>query len=189
MNVKKRLITGMATAAIGLSLIGGGTYAYFNDTEVTNNTFANGMLDLGINKESIIKIGDLVPGDTINGNFELTNDGTVDMKEIILHTDYEVVDRNKSNNGDDLGDHIQVQYLNKVSDREAVVYQKTLSELKKNPVQVLKEFPAKSKAEKFTVRFKFIDDNGNQNHFQGDELKLKWEFEAVQRDGKPNFSN
>ena len=189
MNLKKRLITGMATAAIGLSLISGGTYAYFNDTEETNNTFANGVLDLGINKESIIKIENLVPGDTMNGNFELTNDGTVDMKEVTLRTDYEVIDKNESNNGDDLGDHIQVRYLYKVNGKETVVFQKMLSELKDNPVQVLKEFPTESKGEKFTVRFKFIDDGGNQNHFQGDELKLKWEFEGVQRDGKPNFSN
>lgn len=179
----------MATAAIGLSLISGGTYAYFNDTEETNNTFANGVLDLGINKASIIKIENLVPGDTINGNFELTNDGTVDMKAVVLHTDYEVIDKNKPNNGDDLGDHIQVRYLQKVKGKETLVYQQTLSELKKNPTKVLEEFPAESKPEKFTVRFKFIDDDGNQNHFQGDELKLKWEFEGVQRDGKPNFSN
>ena len=189
MTIKKRLITGMATAAIGLSLIGGGTYAYFNDTEVTNNTFANGMLDLGINKESIIKIGDLVPGDTVLGSFELTNDGNVDMKEVILNTDYEVIDQKPTNNGDDLGDHIQVKYLNKVHGKEELVHQQTLSELKKNPVRVLKEFPAKSKAEKYTVKFEFIDDGGNQNHFQGDELKLIWEFEAVQRDGKLNFDN
>jgi spore coat-associated protein N len=189
MNIKKRLITGMATAAIGLGLIGGGTYAYFNDTEVTNNTFANGMMDLGINKESIIHVKDLVPGDTIHGDFKLTNDGTVDMKEVVLHTDYEVIDHNNNNNGDDLGNHIEVRFINKVSGKEAVVYHKTLAELKKNPAQVLKEFPADSKDEPFTVRLAFKDNKENQNHFQGDELKLKWEFEAVQRDGKLNFSN
>lgn len=187
MNLKKKLLTGMATAALGIGLIGGGTYAYFNDVEEASSTFANGLLDLGINKEAIIEIEDFVPGDTVNGNFELSNDGTVDMKEVILNADYEVIDKNESNNGDDLGKHIRVEYLYKVNGKETLVFQKMLSELKNNPMQVLKEFPAESKAEKFTVRFKFIDNEGNQNHFQGDALKLKWKFEAVQRDGKPNF--
>lgn len=86
-------------------MVTGGTFAYFKDTEETANTFAAGLLDLGINKESIIKIENIVPGDTINGNFELTNDGTVDMKEVILNSSYEVIDKGEKNNGDDLGDH------------------------------------------------------------------------------------
>lgn len=36
------------TAALGLSLIGGGTFAYFSDSETTNNTFAAGTLDLAV---------------------------------------------------------------------------------------------------------------------------------------------
>lgn len=178
----------VATAVLGLGLIGGGTYAYFNDTEPTQNTFATGVLDLGLNKETIIEIEDIIPGDTVNGNFELTNDGTVDMGEVILNTSYEVVDKNKANDGDDLGDHIRVKFLSRTNEEGTVISEVMLSELADNPVEVLGEFPADSKPEKFTVRFEFVDNGENQNHFQGDGLKLNWEFVAEQREGKPNFN-
>lgn len=187
MSLKKKLVTAVASAALGLSLIGGGTYAYFNDTEEASSTFANGLLDLGINEESIINIENLVPGDTINGNFELTNDGTVDMKEVVLHSSYDVTDKYEPNNGDDLGDHIKVVFLYKPNGKETIISSQMLSELNNNPITLLDGFPVGSKAETFTVRFEFVEDGGNQNHFQGDALKLNWKFEAVQRDGKPNF--
>lgn len=177
----------IVTAVLGFSLIVSGTLAYFNDTEGTINTFATGLLDLGINKETIIQIDKIVPGDTINGDFELTNDGTVDMKEVILHTTYEVVDIGKINGDDDLGNHISVEFINHVSGKEKVLFKRKLSELNDNPIQILEQFPEKSKAEKFTVRFTFVDNEGNQNHFQEDSIKLKWEFEAIQRDGNPDF--
>ncbi|PHD39103.1 cell division protein FtsN, partial [Bacillus toyonensis] len=46
MSLKKKLGVGVVSAALGLSLIGGGTYAYFSDQVVTNNSFAVGTLDL-----------------------------------------------------------------------------------------------------------------------------------------------
>ncbi|GAB3056810.1 TasA family protein [Virgibacillus ainsalahensis] len=189
MGIKNRVMLSVATAVLGLSLIGGGTYAYFNDTEPTRNTFANGVLDLGINKETIFTIEDFIPGDTVNGNIELTNDGSVDMGEVTLNSSYEVVDNNDPNNGDDLGEHIRVEYLSRTNGKEVVISEKTLAELTENPVAVLDEFPADSKPEKFTMRFSFVDSEENQNHFQGDELKLIWEFVGKQRDGKPNFDS
>lgn len=174
----------IATAMVGLGLIGGGTFAFFNATEGTENTFATGLIDLGIDKETIIKIKDIVPGDTLNGNFTLSNDGTVDMEEVVLHTDYEIIDKQKPNKGDDLGDHIKVVFVKKANGKEAVISNKTLSELKNNPATLLKTFSTESNDEKFEVRFEFVDNGENQNHFQGDELELKWEFEAKQRDGK-----
>lgn len=189
MSIKRNLTIGVLTAALGFSLISGGTIAYFNNTEATANTFASGVLDLGINKSSIIKIDKIVPGDTINGHFELTNDGSVDMKEVKLLSSYEVGDKGKSNNGDDLGDHIVVEYLQDVNGKETVLVKEKLSNLKGNPTKILDEFPVDSKPKKFTVRFSFVDNGQEQNHFQGDSLELKWEFEAIQRDGNPNFVN
>ena len=34
MSIKKKLAMGIATGALAVSMIGGGTYAYFNDVEV-----------------------------------------------------------------------------------------------------------------------------------------------------------
>ncbi|MBY7144127.1 SipW-dependent-type signal peptide-containing protein [Virgibacillus sp. NKC19-3] len=188
MDIKNRIMICVATAVLGLGLIGGGTYAYFNDTESTRNTFATGEIDVGLNKETIIEMEDIIPGDTANGNFELTNDGTVDMSEVVLHSSYDIIDNNKVNDGDDLGDHIQVKFLSRTNGDGTVISEVTLSELAENPVKVLDEFPAGSKPEPFTVRFEFVDNGEDQNHFQGDILKLNWEFVAEQREGRSNFN-
>jgi spore coat-associated protein N len=189
MDLKKKLVLSMATAMLGMSLIAGGTYSYFNDSKETDNTFTTGILDLGINKESIIKMDNLVPGDTINEHFELTNDGTIDIKEVLLHSDYKIMDKRQNNNEDNLADYIQVEFLHHVNENKKVIFSKKLSELKKEPIPILQQFPAGSAKEKFTVRFEFKNSKGSQNHFQGDSLNLKWRLEAIQRDGKPEFIN
>lgn len=187
MSIKRNLALSFATAALGLIFISGGTVAYFNDTESAKNTFTTGLLELGINKDSIIQVADIVPGDTMHGNFVLANDGTVNIKEIILHSSYEVIDKGMLNQDDDLGDYIEVKYLYNVKNRERVVVEKTLSELKDNPQQIMKEFPVGSNEAKFAVQFQFIDNGEDQNHFQEDELILSWNFEATQRDGDPDL--
>lgn len=62
MSLKKKLGMGVASAALGLSLIGGGTFAYFSDKEVSNNTFAAGTLDLTLDPTTLVDIKDLKPG-------------------------------------------------------------------------------------------------------------------------------
>lgn len=183
MNFKKKIGLGVASAALGMSLVGGGTFAYFNDVETTNNTFAAGTLDLGIDKEAIINIDNIRPGDRFFRYFQLSNDGSLDMKEILLNSTYEVVDVEGDNTGEDFGEHIMVEYLYNASGKDTVVFQKTLAEIKDNPTQVLKNFPAGAKNAKFTVQFKFVDNGEDQNKFQGDTLKFKWSFEAKQQDG------
>ncbi|QQZ10949.1 TasA family protein [Heyndrickxia vini] len=184
MSIKKKLGMGMATAALGLSLIGGGTYAYFSDTTEAKGSFTNGTLDLGINKTTIVDIKNLKPGDYMFRDFQLSNDGSLDMKQVLLNSSYEVTDVNGDNGTEDFGDHIMVEYLYKVEGKENVVFRKTLSELNNNPIEVLKNVPAGKKQIKFTVQFKFIDNEKDQNIFQGDSLKLKWNFEAKQKDGE-----
>lgn len=179
-HIKKEIVSSLILAFLGLSLIVGGTNAYFSDTKEAANTFELGLMNLGINKESIIQLDDFIPGDTVQGDFELTNDGSVDMQDVVLHSSYELIDKGQNNNGDDLGNHIIVEFLH----HERVLFEKTLSELNGDPIKILNAFTAGSEAEKFIVRFHFIDNGKNQNHFQGDILNLKWGFEAAQRDGK-----
>lgn len=50
MGIKKTLGFGVATAALGLTLIGGGTFAYFSDSVETTGTFAAGTLDLNADR-------------------------------------------------------------------------------------------------------------------------------------------
>ena len=51
MSLKKKLAMGAMTGALGLSLVGGGTYAAFSDTETASNTFAAGELDIKLKEQ------------------------------------------------------------------------------------------------------------------------------------------
>jgi spore coat-associated protein N len=87
MSIKKKLGLGMASAALGLSLIGGGTWAAFNDVETLGgNAIEAGVLDLGVNPASgVISLEKLVPGDKIARTFNISNKGNVDIKQVLLN--------------------------------------------------------------------------------------------------------
>ncbi|MEC2160553.1 TasA family protein [Virgibacillus halodenitrificans] len=180
MNLKNSILSAVATATIGLCLVGSGTYAYFNDTEEMNNTFAAGLLDLGIDdKEHVLHLEqDLVPGDTVKGNFKLSNYGTVDIKKVEFSSSYEVNGQGVKNNEDDIGDHLEL-----VLEGDGKEFKKTLTEFKNEPVVIIDTFPVGMNAKNFSVSLRFKDGE-NQNQFQGDKVTLKWKFEAIQRDGK-----
>ncbi|RSL30305.1 hypothetical protein D7Z54_26700 [Salibacterium salarium] len=80
MGVKKRISLGMLTVTLGLSLISGGTFAYFNETEETEGTFSAGTLEVGLEtgeeNNTMINIGHLKPGDWIE------RDVTLKMKAV-----------------------------------------------------------------------------------------------------------
>ncbi|MCM3585495.1 CalY family protein [Mesobacillus maritimus] len=86
MGIKKKLGLGVASAALGLSLVGGGTWAAFNDVETLDkNNITAGILDLGINPDSeLISLDKLVPGDQIARSFKIANNGNVDIKQVLL---------------------------------------------------------------------------------------------------------
>src|SRR5699024_7575118 len=110
MSFTKKVSKGLLTAALGFSLIGGGTYAYFSDEVEANNTFATGTLDLSVNPEAIVNIDNLKPGDEISREFTVTNDGTLDIKRVLLETSYDVIDA-QADHTDDFGEHIKVTIL------------------------------------------------------------------------------
>ncbi len=196
MGIKKTLGFGIASAALGLSLIGGGTFAYFSDTSSSTATFAAGTLDLNSDPSVIVDIQNLKPGDTVTKTFKLKNDGTLDIGSILLKTTTEVTDTLGDNNGADLSKFIKVKFL-KNNDKgtiispEVVVYETTLDALKGQTPdlvnntgwdQILTEadgIKAQS-SDSFTVKFEFVDTGEAQNYFQKDKLKLTWNFEAKQ---------
>jgi spore coat-associated protein N len=83
MSIKKKLGLGMASAALGLSLIGGGTLAYFSDGATVHNGFQSGTLVLNVNKAWDFPLNfdlkDVKPGQSWERQFVLKNDGTVDI--------------------------------------------------------------------------------------------------------------
>ncbi|MHA6252388.1 TasA family protein [Oceanobacillus sp. CAU 1775] len=136
MNLKKKLTSGIATALLGMALIGGGTFAYFSDTAEQNNTFASGTLSLKSVPDVVVNLDDLKPGDTIYREFGLLNDGSLDIGSITLKTDYTV--RNASNNmpvdgdiAEAYGDAMMVQFLRNTGGDEPfeVVFELTVNQL------------------------------------------------------------
>ncbi|MBP2078654.1 CalY family protein [Oceanobacillus polygoni] len=193
MNIKKKLGTGIISAVLGLTLVGGGTFAYFSDTETTNNTFAAGTLDLAVNPTQIIEVDNIKPGDSMIRDFELQNNGTLDIDKVLLDTDYTVTDAN-GDNTEDFGEHIQVEFLYNADKLDEVIYETTLAELKELTPEAVNEnvfyplFGEKGlevdSIDDLVVKFNFIDNGEDQNQFQGDSLNLEWTFTATQTAGE-----
>jgi spore coat-associated protein N len=95
MSIKKKLSLGVASAALGLALVGGGTWAAFNDVEKLDNRLATGTLDLEIEqvkiknkKQSIPKtfeLSNIKPGDKIVRAFKLKNNGSLAIREVLMN--------------------------------------------------------------------------------------------------------
>ena len=197
MDLKKKLAMGIVTGAMAVSLIGGGTYAYFNDVEVNNSSFAAGTLDINVAgtgaANAIIDVGNLKPGDTMLRTFKLNNTGTLDVSKVLLKSSYEPTDANGNNAGADFGDHIKVKFLVNNDKASAVIWETTLSELNSTDVvdrDILgwilggERDGLKAKtSDNLSVLFEFVDNGQDQNVFQGDSLQLKWTFDAKQTAG------
>ncbi|MFU8692002.1 TasA family protein [Rossellomorea sp. FS2] len=194
MGIKQKLGLGAASAVLGLSLIGGGTYAYFSDTAEATGTFAAGTLDLNVDPTTLVKVENLKPGDWVRKDFKLVNNGSLDIGSIDMITEYTVIDAKNNNGGEDFGDHIQVDFFYNNSGHEEVFHDTTLSELKATDPKVImnkylkaahKGGSFKSKNESsFTVQFSFKENDKDQNKFQGDKLELKWSFIGKQTAGE-----
>ncbi|KZZ85090.1 CalY family protein [Bacillus sp. SJS] len=195
MAFSKKLGLGLASAALGLSLVGGGTYAFFSDKADASGSFASGTLDLNANPTTVIQVGNIKPGDWMNRSFELKNDGTLDIAKILMKTDYTLTDWKGDNAGEDFGKHIRVNFLLNKDKVDTVVWWTTLDQLKNmSPDAIDGNFFSEWFGEKggklaagttdeLKVQFQFVDNGQDQNKFQGDQLHLKWSFEGKQGAG------
>ncbi|GAB3797942.1 TasA family protein [Virgibacillus kimchii] len=194
MNIKKKLGLSVASAVLGISLIGGGTFAYFSDEAVTDNSFAAGTLDLSANPMAIINLNNLKPGDSMVREFSLTNDGSLNIENVFLETDYTVLDAD-DNNTEDFGKHIRVNFLWNWDQESEPIFQTTLYDLREMDPDVVKRdiwdplWEEKGGLETeethdFWVQFEFVDNDEDQNMFQGDGLELEWTFHATQEEGE-----
>ncbi|MGN7408088.1 TasA family protein [Sporosarcina sp. SAFN-010] len=195
MGIKAKLGMGVATGVLAISMIGGGTYAYFNDVETSTNTFAAGTLDLTLNPVEIIKVDNIKPGDWMNRTFKLENTGSLDISKIFLTTDY-----TESVAG--FGDHIVVDFLKNedkgsILGESNVIVSKTLNELKSMSADAVKNESPKffgwqggeksgikaGTTDNMYVKFRFNDNGADQNAYQKASLELKWKFDAQQTAG------
>ncbi|WP_210469889.1 TasA family protein [Sporosarcina sp. 6E9] len=197
MSLKKKLAMSIATGALAVSMIGGGTYAYFNDVEVNQSTFAAGTLDINIEgndaDNAIINVDNLKPGDYMIRTFKINNTGSLDVSKVLLTSNYTVSDYHNDNKAtDDFGEHIKVKFLVNADKRSPVLWETTLKNLSEADAverdiigTILGGEPSGLKAgtsDELIVMFEFVD-AGDQNVFQGDSLKLNWTFDAKQTSG------
>lgn len=196
MGFTKTISKGVMTAALGLSLMGGGTFAYFSDTFETKNTFAAGTLDLSINPNAVVNIDNIKPGDEVYREFTFENKGSLDIYQVLLDTKYTVEDA-KSDNTDDLANHIKVTIMYNTSSATVPVVETTLAQLKEQTpdLTAIDEFVGSTQRpdgippgekEKMFVLFQFVDNGEDQNQFQGDKLQVDWTFNAKQTPGTYN---
>ncbi|KOS29847.1 cell division protein FtsN [Bacillus anthracis] len=179
MSLKKKLGMGVASAVLGFSLVGGGTFAFFSDKEVSNNTFAAGTFDFALDPSTVVDVSDLKPGDSVEKEFLLENSGSLAIKDVLLATDYTVEDVKGDNAGDDFGKHVKVTFLWNWDKQSEPVYETTLADLQKTDPDLLAqdifapEWGEKGGLEAGTedylwVQFEFVDGGEDQNVFQGD---------------------
>ena len=184
----------LMTAALGLSLITGGTDAYFSDSFATENTFAAGTLDLAVNPDFVVNIDNIKPGDEIYREFTLENNGTLDIHKVLIQTDYSVVDAN-GDNVEDFADHIKVTIMYNTSSATVPVVETTLAELSNTEPDLtaidtfvgggqIPDGILAGEKEKMFVLFEFVDNGQDQNQFQGDQLRVNWTFNAEQTAGE-----
>ncbi len=194
MNIKKNLAMGIATGALAVSMIGGGTFAYFNDVEENNSSFTAGTLDINVAGKdaanAIIDVSNLKPGDVMFRHFMLNNTGSLDVSKVLLTSEYSVIDANGNNAGADFGDHIKVKFLYNYDKGTVVVHETTLKALGETDiVNSIYSWYGESdgleanSSDELVVMFEFTDNGQDQNVFQGDSLKLNWTFDAKQTAG------
>jgi|SRR5690625_877040 len=175
MSIKKKLGMGVATATLGLSLVAGGTFAYFSDSEDTINSFASGTLDLNISpgeEESLaFNFNDLKPGDTKEAKIHLKNDGSLNIKEVILDT--EIGGHEK------LADQIRVTATARGSSNP-IVNDEPLSNLVEIENKILAADLKPEEESVYDIKFKFNDTGEPQNELQGKTLHLDMIYNASQ---------
>jgi len=187
MGIKQKLVMGIATGALAVSMIGGGTYAYFSDTSVNSASFTAGTLDISVTdnggvNHATLEVDKIKPGDTITREFKLNNIGNLDVSQVLLTSTYTVKDKFDNNVGKAFGNHINVKLI-RISD-DSTILDTSLQNLTETDIiaGLASEFSSNG-TEGFKVEFKFVDNDRDQNAFQGYKLGLDWTFVAKQTDG------
>jgi spore coat-associated protein N len=214
MSIKKKMGLGIMAGALGVSLIGGGTWAAFNDVDGIKNSFAAGTLDLVADKESAFKfdIQNMKPGDWFTKDLVLENNGTLPINKIFLNTEKignDFDDKNELGMPEGTWENSEEDFLNQFSivikkEDGTEVYNNRLNNLLGTQTELTQTndnvagLDLVDKDHTFKVTIKFEEDNtllGNgsrlhaQNKYQGEGTDLKFVFEATQMPGEDRSNN
>ncbi|MEK3899600.1 MULTISPECIES: TasA family protein [unclassified Paenibacillus] len=195
MNVKKTLGLGVVSAALGLTLVGGGTFAYFSSTSTSSASFNNGTLSLKSDPSVIVNLSNLKPGDTVLRDFKLKNDGTLNIPKVVLRTSSAITDAQGDNGTHNFKDDIIVTFLVNKDKKESPLLVISLADLEKESPDLVargilgailggeKSGIKAGTSDDLTIQFAFKETLQPQNYYQGDTLALTLNFEANQEKG------
>lgn len=195
MNVKKTLGLGVVSAALGLTLVGGGTFAYFSSTSTSSASFNNGTLSLQSDPSVIVNLSNLKPGDTVLRDFKLKNDGTLNIPKVVLRTSSAITDAQGDNGSHNFKDDIIVTFLVNKDKKESPLLVISLADLEQESPDLVargiigailggeKSGIKAGNSDNLTIQFAFKETLQPQNYYQGDTLALTLNFEANQEKG------
>jgi predicted ribosomally synthesized peptide with SipW-like signal peptide len=191
-------ILGLTIAAVlVMGLVGGGTWAYFSDTETSSgNSFAAGTLDLGLDTDSgqdptgsissTFTASGWAPGETNNGTIYVNNEGSIDMTALTITfthgsitdgTPTTVDDYDATNDTDNLTKMIKATTVTWGGSTESTLQGKTLEELQGLGAHSLGTLDANNE------KALFIDwtfDSTATNGCQGDSIEVTISFAGSQ---------
>ncbi|WP_340020967.1 TasA family protein [Paenibacillus sp. FSL K6-1096] len=195
MNVKKTLGLGVVSAALGLTLVGGGTFAYFSSTSTSSASFNNGTLSLQSDPSVIVNLSNLKPGDTVLRDFKLKNDGSLNIPKVVLHTSSTITDALGDNGAHNFKDDIIVTFLVNKDKLTTPLLVISLADLESQSPDLVargilgailggeKSGIKAGTSDNLTIQFAFKETLQPQNYYQGDSLALTLNFEASQEAG------
>ena len=172
--MKSRILVSMLVIALAAALVGGATMSIFTAQGVTDEqTYAAGTVLLDVTEEKILDtgttmaIGNMAPGDTIEGEFKVENAGTLPLWFNVGYEASGFLFTGESEGGE-----------------EAVLNEENGDGEKHNATVTIidKEFLPKELApgEKETIRFKVHLPREAGNEYQGAEGQLKFLVNAEQ---------
>ncbi len=191
MSIKKKLGLGIASMALGAALVGGGTFAYFNDTESsTGNTFAAGTIELkpDIPANFQWNLRDQKPGQGFNMSpVTLRNTGTLDgdLSIAFTVTDTDAGLYPASSGTNVLSEVMKVSKFNVGGtsyDTSSMVGSDgilTLDELNGANLDLGTLTAGGTKS--IEIDLEFPDTNNAQNQYQGDSLDVDFTLELKQQ--------
>ncbi|SFB36033.1 Camelysin metallo-endopeptidase [Lentibacillus halodurans] len=77
---------------------------------------------MNLNSTAIIDVENIKPGGSFYRDFKLANDGTLDIKEVLLETTYTITDDQGDNGSEDFGEHIEVEFLYNDHNMDEIIY-------------------------------------------------------------------
>jgi spore coat-associated protein N len=186
MSLKKQFAVTLASVGLGAALIGGGTFAYFNDTETSNgNTFAAGTIDLrpDLTGAAVFNITNAKPGQEWDVNYTLKNAGSLPAN-VSVTADYTA---NGNGDASDIGTQLVITDLkfggNPVTVDAGADNVLTLNELDNINVALgaLGAVGTADDEKAITFKLTFKEANAPQNEYQGDSATVNLVFEARQQ--------